>query len=96
MTTLGSKGASSLLISFLPILPKLAVLPRLKSENPASGAVVAAPEVRMDLRASGARRLEAVLKMLGSMYMLKNKTTSDVRMVERERDGMCDLGGKDD
>jgi hypothetical protein len=91
-TTLGSRGASSFLISFLPILPKLAVLPRLKSENAARGVVVATPTldgVRTDLRASGARRFEAVLKMVGSMYMLKIKTIRDLRMVERERDGIC-------
>ena len=91
LTTLGSKGASSFPISFLPILPKLAVLPRLKSENAARGVVVATPildGVRMDRRARGARRFEAVLKMVGSMYMLKIKTRRDVRMVERERDGI--------
>ena len=77
-----------MLISFLPILPKLAVLPRLKSENPARGAVVATPEVRTDLRASGARRIEAVFKMLGSMYMPQIRTISDVGTVEREMDGM--------
>lgn len=63
----------------------------MKSENAARGVVVATPTldgVRMDLRASGARRFEAVFKMVGSMYMLQIKTRRDVRVVERERDGI--------
>ena len=73
-------------ISFRPILPKLAILPRLKREKPAAseGTVVAVVAVRTDLRRVGARRVVVVRKMVVSMYMPTMDRMKRLMSVDRE------------